>query len=302
MTHRFRGTAVSWEALSAALDPEQVGEGRFSVQGLDTGVGRIPGATLLGLCVVTAERRFPGRAVQSLQVVFPRGGRLDRPLEIAVEPVQQGRMLTTTQVVFSQQGREHCRALAMLGPQEPDYLQHTTQMPEDVPGPDACEPFAEPRLPWETLAEGGSDAYVGAAGKPASLDVWLRCKQAPDTPSASRALLAHSLELFVVPPALLAHDRRERERRGGDGTRVVLSQSVTFHEEFTLQDWVLIRSQNVHCGRSRLHTRLQAFADGRLVASSTADGLLRAASGQVGPADRSAAPATSPDSARRPAG
>ncbi|MFI0961270.1 acyl-CoA thioesterase [Streptomyces sp. NPDC021080] len=265
------------DALTAALDPKESGNGRFTVQPWDVGVGRVPGATLLGISVVVAERRFPGRSVQSLQVVFPRGGQLDGPLEIAVDPVQEGRSLTTAQVVFSQRGREHCRALAMLGPQEPDYLRHTTEPPAGLPAPDACQAFSDLRLPWETVTEGGANAFVGAAGRPAALNIWLRHKDAPDSASASRTLLAHAMETFVVPPALLPHDPHERERRGGDGTRVVLSQSVSFHEYFSLRDWVLLRAENVHSGHSRLHTRLQAFADGRLVASSSADGLLRAA-------------------------
>ncbi|MEV6104036.1 acyl-CoA thioesterase domain-containing protein [Streptomyces sp. NPDC051940] len=268
---------MTWEELAAALEPEQTAPGRFTARPLDVGVGRVPGATLLGLAVVAAERRFPGRAVQTLHTVFPRGGKLDEPLGIAVDAVQEGRTLTTAQIVFAQRGREHCRSLAMLGPREADYLSHTTRAPEELPGPDACEPFTEPRLPFETLVERGPAALAGAAGRPAAVDVWLRCKEMAEGASPSRALLAHAMELFVVPPALRPYGAAERERRGGLGTRVVLSQSVTFHEDFTLRDWVLLRAENVHHGAGRLHTRLQAFCAGRLVASATADGLVRAA-------------------------
>lgn len=252
--------------------------GRFVVRGLRSDHPSVLGSQLLGLAVSAAEHTLPGMRVQSLHTVFPRGGHAGEPIEVAVETVQSGRTLATAEVTFRQKGREHCRAVAMLTRDEPDFLRHGATPPDHVPGPDACEPFDCPLVPWETRVEGGITAWDREVSGPAAIDVWMRCKEiAGSGLGLSRSLLAHAMEAFVIPVAVRPYPLAELARRGGSGLSVVLAQTVTFHEPFDLAEWLLLRAENVYTGRGRMHSRLQAFADGGLVASAGGDGLLRAA-------------------------
>lgn len=270
--------AVALDDLLDAYATVTEGEpGRFVVRNVRSTSPRTLGAQLLGQAVALAERTFPGMAVQSLHTVFHRGGDTGRPMDVRVETVQSGRVLATAQVTYSQQGREHCRMLLMLSRDEPDFLRHGTALPEELVGPDACEEFSCALVPWETRTEGGEAAWDQQSDRPGAVDVWMRCKDVPDGPSASRALLAHAFEGFVVPVAGRPYSAAELDRRGGCGVGVVLSQTMTFHEGFSLRDWVLLRAESVYAGHGRMHGRLQAYADGRLVASSSADALMRAA-------------------------
>ncbi|MDI2129860.1 acyl-CoA thioesterase [Yinghuangia seranimata] len=236
------------------------------------------GSQLLGQAVAAAERAFPGMAVQSMHAVFPRAGDVEAPIDISVETVHSGRALATAQVSFRQSGGEHARALVMLSRDEPDFLRHGATLPDDVAGPDACEPFDCPLVPWETRTEGGDAAWDSTVARPGPVDVWLRAKDAPGDPGASRALLAHASEAFVIPVALRGYPAAALERRGGRGVSVVLAQTVTFHEPFSLRDWILLRAESSYAGRGRMHGRFQAYGpDGRLVASITAEALMRPA-------------------------
>ncbi|MYQ32223.1 thioesterase family protein [Streptomyces sp. SID4956] len=269
---------IALDDMLDALRTQETGPGRLVARGLRTDHPSVLGSQLLGLTVATAERTLPGMRVQSLHTVFPRGGRAGEPIDVAVETVQSGRFLATLEVSFRQRGREHCRAVVMLTRDEPDFVRHGVVAHDDLPGPDACEAFDCPLVPWETRVEGGIGAWDRDASGPAAIDLWMRCKDlANGDRGLSRSLLAHAVEAFVIPVGVRPYPQAELVRRGGSGLSVVLAQTVTFHEPFDLAEWLLLRVENVYAGRGRMHSRFQAFADGRLVASAGGDGLLRAA-------------------------
>ncbi|NUU22732.1 MAG: hypothetical protein HOV68_14640 [Streptomycetaceae bacterium] len=264
--------------LMDALDVAEHAPGRFRARNI---VSRIPttlGSQVLAQTVLVAERTVPGMAVQSVQGVFPRGGVAAEPVGIDVEVVQSGRALATVAVTFQQEGREHSRSLVMLSRDEPDFLRHQRPLPGDVPGPEECAELPVAMLPWEVRTYGGADALAPGLAGPAALDVWMRCTKVPDTPSLSRALLAYGTEGFLGPVAMRPYPSAEIAARGGKGTSVMLAQNITFHEPFSMHDWLLLRCESVYAGRSRMHGRIHVFGqDGRLVASVSADGLMRVA-------------------------
>ncbi|MCF2526914.1 acyl-CoA thioesterase [Yinghuangia soli] len=264
--------------LMESLDVAEHAPGRFRARNI---VSRIPstlGSQVLAQTVAVAERTVPDMAVQSVQGVFPRGGIAAEPVGIDVEVVQSGRALATVAVTFQQEGREHSRALVMLTRDEPDFLRHHRPLPDDVPGPDDCDELPVAMLPWEVRTAGGADALAPGLAGPPVLDVWMRCTKVPDTPSLSRSLLAYGTEGFLGPVALRPYTADAVGGLGGKGTSVMLSQNVTFHEPFSIHEWLLLRCESVYAGRSRMHGRIHVYGqDGRLVASVSADGLMRVA-------------------------
>jgi acyl-CoA thioesterase len=68
----------------------------------------------------------------------------------------------------------------------------------------------------------------------------------------------------------------------------VISQTVTFHDEFDAADWHLLAHESPHAGGGRSYGRAHVFtADGRLVASYDQQNMIRAFA-----ADRRPAPGT----------
>lgn len=264
--------------LMDALDVAETAPGRFRARNI---VSRIPttlGSQVLAQTVAVAERTVPGFAVQSVQGVFPRGGIAAEPVSIDVEVVQSGRALATVSVGFRQEGREHARALVMLTRDEPDFLRHHRALPQGIPGPEECAELPVAMLPWDVRTYGGAEALAPGLAGPPALDVWMRCTKVPDEASLSRSLLAYGTEGFLGPVALRPYTADAVAALGGKGTSVMLAQNVTFHEPFSIHEWLLMRCESVYAGRSRMHGRIHVYTeDGRLVASVSADGLMRVA-------------------------
>ncbi|WP_369636789.1 acyl-CoA thioesterase [Nocardia sp. JMUB6875] len=264
--------------LLDALELTELGPGRFLARNVTSTLPTTLGSQTLAQAVVAAERVVPHMAVQSMHGVFPRGGDAGREVEVDVEIVQSGRALATVQVTFRQDAREHARALVMLSIDEPDFLDHHSELPATIPAPEQCQELPCALLPWEVRTSGGADALAPDLAGPPTLDLWMRCDKAPDLPGIARALLAHGSEGFLGPVALRPYSQHEIARRGGRGTSALLAQTITFHRPFTLHDWLLLRCESPFAGSSRMYSRIQIFTrTGDLVASATAHGLMRTA-------------------------
>lgn len=262
--------------LLDVLDLTEVSPGHFRARNVTSTLPTTLGSQTLAQAVVAAERTVPHMAVQSLHAVFPRGGYADREVDVHVDTVQSGRALATVQVSFSQEGREHARALVMLSADEPDFLEHAARLPDNVPGPDECDELPCALLPWEVRTLGGADALAPALEGPPALDVWMRCDKAPDLPVIARALLAHGTEGFLGPVATRPYSQAEITRRGERGVSAMLTQTVTFHRPFALDEWLLLRCESPFAGSGRMYGRIEVFTHtGNLVASVSAQGLMR---------------------------
>lgn len=271
-----------------ALDLERVGpkgpEGSadptgvvvFRARNIVTRIPRTLGAQVLAQTVVAAERVVPHMAVQTLQGVFPRAGDPTEPVDVRVERLHEGRSVAMLQVGFRQGAAEHFRAFVTLGVPGAELVRHADALPVEVPGPEECAELPVPMLPWEVRTFGGVDALAPELAGPPRLDLWTRCAKVADGPTTARAILAWTTEGFLGPVALRPYPRDEIERRGGRAMSVALAQNITFHQEFSAHEWLLLRCASEYAGDGRMHGRIRVFTrDGRLVASVTADGLMR---------------------------
>jgi len=265
-----------------ALDLDEVaatdehGVTRFRARNIVSAIPRTLGAQVLAQTVVAAERVVPGMAVQSLQGVFPRAGDPNEPVDVRVERLHRGRSVAMLQVGFRQGANEHYRAFVTLGVAGPELVRHADPLVADVPAPEACDEFPVSMLPWEVRTEGGVDALAPELAGPPRLDLWMRCPKLPDTATTARAAVAWATEGFLGPVALRPYPAEEIARRGGRSMSVALAQNVTYHEDFSAHDWLLLRCASEYAGDGRMHGRIRVFTrTGRLVASVTADGLMR---------------------------
>ncbi|WP_237534595.1 acyl-CoA thioesterase domain-containing protein [Streptomyces sp. SID3343] len=280
-----------WPSITAddvldALELERVaaapGESRdvvvFRARNIVSRVPRTLGAQLLAQTVVAAERVVPHMTVQTLQGAFPRAGDPSLPVDVRVERLHEGRSVAMLQVGFRQGDNEHCRAIVTLGGPGAELVRHGDVLAADVPGPEECAEFPVPMLPWEVRTVGGVEALAPELAGPPRLDLWMRMPggRLPDAGTWARAVVAYATEGFLGPVALRPYPSDEIARRGGRAMSVALAQNVTFHDEFSVGEWVLLRCASEYAGGGRMHGRIRVFArDGRLVASVTADGLMR---------------------------
>lgn len=233
------------------------------VRSVPSGHGGVLGAQLLAQQVRLAERLVPGKRVQSLQTLFVRPGRADRPLTVDVEHLQAGRSFASLTLTFRQDDVLVSRASALLTVQEPDFLRRIAAAPSLPPG---AEPVRRALLPWE--------ARVVPTAEPTDLDLLLRAPGVPDDPSLWRALVAFTSE---VPAVQQVVDGLEVEVPDARLPGAVLSQTLTFLEPLDVRDWHRVRVAVPYIGRSRLLARGEVFdAQGSLAVTFATSGLLRA--------------------------
>jgi acyl-CoA thioesterase-2 len=231
------------------------------VRSVPNGTGVVLGAQQLAQQVVLAERLAPGKTVQTMHVVFPNPGRLDRPVDVDVEWLQSGRTYANLALTFRQDGHGISRADVLLGADGPDFVRHEPARPLPWTGPDAAVVVDHPMLPWEVRAAAGP--------QPFSADLWQRIPGAPDDPAVARALVAYASEPLLVGIAMAGHAARGAGVIGPDEWLAtnVIAETLTFVEEFDARDWHLLRVTSPHAGRGRVLGRGEVYcADGRLCA------------------------------------
>ena len=125
------------QAFGELVTLERVDEDHFVAPvGAEQGK-RTYGGLLLAQALAAAQRTVePERPVHSLHSYFLRPGAADRPLELGVDRVRDGRSFSARAVTASQQGRELCRLLASFHAPE-DGLEYTGPTMPEVPPPES---------------------------------------------------------------------------------------------------------------------------------------------------------------------
>jgi len=263
----------------SVLDLRPAGDGgsgtsHFTADSLDEGHGVVFGGQLLAQSVVAGAAAMPDKQVKSLHTVFARGASMDKPLDIDVDVLHQGRALGSASVTIRQGDRLCTRSTVLMHSPDPDLIRHQPAMPE-VGGPDSFEP--RPVVAWWDMrivdeVDISDPELVG----PAELDVWSRFPDAPADLTISQALLAYASDGFLIATAMRPHAGVGQASAHVTISTTVLSQLITFHEPFDASQWMLLVHESPYAGRGRGYGRADAFSeDGRLVASYVQENMIR---------------------------
>ena len=230
-----------------------------------------------------------GRHAHSLHAYFLRRGRVDEPLDFAVERIRDGRSFTTRRVVARQGERPIFNLAASFQVEEPG-LEHQAPMPE-APEPEVlrterelCQEIAA-RLPESLraglLAERALSLWpidpldvTAPDARPPQRMVWYQApRPLPDDPALQRCLLAYGSDFHFLSTALYPHGLSWLI----PGLQIAsLDHAIWFHRPFKLEDGLLHVVDSPTTAGARGLVRGQFFSrDGRLVASTTQEGLLR---------------------------
>jgi len=284
--------ATVLDELVTLLGLEKIEENLFRGQSQDLGWGTVFGGQVLGQALSAAVQTVPrDRHVHSLHAYFLRPGDVRRPIVYDVDRIRDGSSFTTRRVVAIQNGHAIFNLAASFQIEEPGF-EHQDAMPP-APAPeslrteqelaaaiaDRLPPFIRERAvaarPFEMRpVDPPADPLAPPPPQPPHRMVWLKTAHTlPDEPALHRYLLAYASDYSFVTTALLPHGVHWLT----PGMQIAsLDHVMWFHQPFRVDDWLLhvIDSPAAHGARGLVRGRVFT-RDGRLVASTAQEGLLR---------------------------
>lgn len=278
-------------ALVGLLALERIEENLFRGQSQDLGWGTVFGGQVLGQALSAAVQTVPPeRQVHSLHAYFLRPGDVKRPIVYDVDRIRDGSSFTTRRVVAIQNGHAIFNLAASFQKVEPGF-EHHDEMPE-VPPPESfptdqerVAPYADrlpPGLrerataerPFEVRSADPVDDPFLPGPRPPLRHVWFKTAgPLPDDPGLHRYLLAYASDYAFITTALLPHGVSWLT----PGLQVAsLDHVMWFHRPFRIDEWLLHTMDSPAADGARGLVRGRVFTrDGRLVASTAQEGLLR---------------------------
>ena len=237
----------------AVFEPKAEGDGTFTAEHLDTGHAVVFGGQLLAQSIVAAARSVPDKELLSLHTVFARGGNFDEPLTITVETLQSGRAFASVSVTTSQSRGVCTRSTALLHAPDADRIRHA-----DADARGRLGPTRSRR--GRTSRSGTSACRRPRHQRPErppdrrELQVWVRFPGAPaDDPAINQALLGYASDGFLIATAMRPHEGIGQSMAHVSVSTTVLTQTLTFHERFSADDWLLLDQRSTYAGRGRSH-------------------------------------------------
>ncbi|MFO1426107.1 MAG: acyl-CoA thioesterase II [Steroidobacteraceae bacterium] len=271
----------------------------------DIGSPQVFGGQVLGQALTAAYATIEGRVVHSLHAYFLRRGDFNLPIVYQVDRSRDGHSFSTRRVIAIQNGEQIFNFAASF--QEPEAgLDHQPTMPQ-VPPPESLPEWGRPppdvqyllpeklrrfllrERPFELRTVESID-YVRPAPAPPVQHLWFRAvDRLPDDDALHRCLLAYASDFHLLNTVTLPHGT------GFLTGRLVMASidhAMWFHRPFRVDEWLLYAMDSPSASGARGLARGSIFSrDGRLVASTAQEGLLRLVSDPAAPSAQ-AAPAT----------
>jgi acyl-CoA thioesterase-2 len=280
------------DELVEQLALERIEENLFRGQSQDLGWGRVFGGQVLGQALSAAVQTVPAeRKVHSLHSYFLRPGNVHKPIVYEVDRIRDGGSFTTRRVVAVQSGVAIFNMQASFQAVEPGF-DHQDSMPE-APPPESLKTEQErmeertrhwpaamrekilAERPFELRPADADDDPFSPVARPPTRKIWLRAtSRLPDDDALHAYLLAYVSDFSFVSTALLPHGVSWIATPGLQ--LASLDHIMWFHRPFRVDEWLLYDIESPSARGSRGLVRGRVFtADGRLVASTAQEGLMR---------------------------
>ena len=281
--------------LIELLSLERLEDNLFRGQSRDIGTKYVFGGQVLGQALSAAQNTLDNldetRDAHSLHAYFLKAGDIEHPIVYQVDRTRDGGSFSVRRVTAIQHGQPIFFLAASFQKHE-DGGEHQLSMPE-VPRPDDIEPT--PPLPPEVFAKlpAKVQRWLSRMGpfefrhvyprdelnppkRPPFQQVWFRLSErVGDAPELHRALLAYASDFHLLGTATFPHGISYYQP---DVQMASLDHALWFHRPFRADEWLLysIDSPSAQGGRG-LARGLVYDGNGRLVASSAQEGLIRVA-------------------------
>jgi acyl-CoA thioesterase-2 len=277
-------------ALVDILDLERLEQNLFRGRSPAQGWQRVYGGLVLGQALVAAGRTVDDdRVAHSMHAYFLLGGDPEVPLLYEVERIRDGASFTTRRVKAIQHGRP-IFAMSVSFHRPEDGFDHQAKMPkvappEDLPSekelqrqlmahlPDNMKSYWERERPIE-MRPVSLERYMTRRKADPVQHIWMRANgRLPDDLRLHQCVLAYASDFTLLDTALIAHGKLLFDR---DIQLASLDHSLWLHRPFRADDWLLYVQDSPSAAGARGFCRGTVFTrDGRLVASTTQEGLMR---------------------------
>jgi acyl-CoA thioesterase-2 len=277
------------EDLIKVLTLERIELDLFRGESRDIGSPQVFGGQVLGQALMAATATVEDRAVHSLHAYFLRRGDFKSPIVYEVDRARDGKNFSTRRVVAIQHGAQIFNMSASFHSDE-EGLAHQLPMPE-VPPPEGLPELAwyfrdilphltpglkrlvETKRPVE-FRPTEPPSFLQSAKVTAHRGVWFRAVDSlPDDEALHRCLLAYFSDFHLLDTALMPHGFSIATDKL---VMASIDHAMWFHRSVRVDEWLLYSTDSPSASGARGFTRGSIFArDGRLVASTSQEGLMR---------------------------
>jgi acyl-CoA thioesterase-2 len=284
--------------LIELLTLERLEDNLFRGQSRDIGTKYVFGGQVLGQALSATQSTLEApRTAHSLHAYFLRAGDIEHPIIYQVDRTRDGGSFSVRRVTAIQHGQPIFFLAASFQKQE-QGSEHQLSMPE-VPKPEDIEP--SPNVPPDVLARLPTKVqrWLSRMGpfefrhvyprdelnppkRPPFQQVWFRLSErVGDAPELHRTLLAYASDFHLLGTATFPHGISYYQP---NVQMASLDHALWFHRPFRADEWLLysIDSPSAQGGRG-LARGLVYDRDGRLVASTAQEGMIRVASADAAP-------------------
>jgi acyl-CoA thioesterase-2 len=277
--------------LLKVMTLERLERDLFRGESRDIGSPQVYGGQVLGQALVAASSTVEQRVVHSLHAYFMRRGDFNQPIVYEVDRSRDGRHFSTRRVVAIQHGEQIFNMSASFQADELG-LEHQASMPAVAPPESLPElasyyrdqPFhasrrarrvLEHHWPFDIRPVEPPNDIAPQKLEPVN-HVWVRTQGSlPDDESLHRCLLAYVSDFTLLSTATNPHGLAF----GSQGLIMAsIDHAMWFHRPVRVDGWLLYVTDSPSSSGARGFTRGSIFSrDGRLVASTSQEGLMRLA-------------------------
>ena len=270
------------------LTLEPLGNNRFRGHNYQTPWKRVFGGQVLGQALHAAYQTVPpDRIAHSMHGYFILGGKIDEPIEYAVDTIRDGGSFSTRRVVAFQEGKAIYITAASFQLRQQGF-EHQERMPNVLPPETLLSDIeqlkdlktSDPAL-YRRLTVIHPNAiefrpvekFRPENTRP-SRHIWMRAKEevVAGLPMQQQ-LLAYASDYNLLTTAALPH---LNEALTSQVFYASLDHAMWFHRDFRMSDWLLYALDSPSAGNARALSRGSIFGqDGKLVASVVQEGLMR---------------------------
>lgn len=282
------------QELEHLLSLERLEDNLFRGISRDIGTTYVFGGQVLGQALSAAQQTVEtARAAHSLHAYFLRPGDIEKPIIYQVERSRDGHSFSSRRVVAIQHGKPILNGSVSFQIEEVG-AEHQATMPV-VPGPaDLPEPARLPeaelqRLPVKLqrwLSMRGPFEFrrvhprdeLHPVRQPPQQYVWFKLAEpVGDEPQLHRAMLAYASDFHLIGTASLPHGISFLQKNVQVAS---LDHALWYHRPFRVDQWLLYACDSPSAQGARGLARGMIFTeDGKLVASTAQEGLIRVRNG-----------------------
>jgi acyl-CoA thioesterase II len=276
--------------LLRLLELERLEINLFRGVSRDIGSPQVFGGQVLGQSLRAAYGTVePDRVAHSLHAYFLRRGDFSAPIVYFVDRSRDGASFTSRRVTAIQHGEQIFHMSASFQVSQPG-VEHQIAMP-DVPPPESLrESDPVPKAALEAMPEKTRRLYASARpfefrmveradpthpiNMPPLQHIWMRAiDRLPDDDVLHRCLLAYVSDFYLLTTATLPH---LEQLMSGKRFLASIDHAMWLHWPMRVDEWYLCSYDSPSAAGSRGFSRGSIFTrDGRLVASTAQEGLVR---------------------------